>query len=83
MPYARTSWVHELEPTREVTAAFITLPGSSFTVDGPRAARDSGRIDVGSKLAITRNASVFGSFDGELSGRSQMYAGKGGLRISW
>jgi len=24
-----------------------------------------------------------GTFDGEFSGRSQMYAGKGGLRISW
>jgi outer membrane autotransporter protein len=82
-PYARASWVHEFEPTRAIAAAFITLPGSSFTVDGPRAARDAARIDVGSKLAITRNASLFGSFDGEFSDRSRMYAGKGGLRVSW
>ena len=82
-PYARVSWVHEFEPTREISASFITLPGASFTVDGPRAARDAGRIDVGSKLAVTRNAWLFGSFDGEFSDRSQMYAGKGGLKVTW
>lgn len=82
-PYARASWVHEFDPTREVTAAFITLPGASFTVDGPRAARDAVRVDAGSKLAISRTASLFASFSGEFSDRSQMYAGKGGVRFTW
>jgi outer membrane autotransporter protein len=82
-PYTRVSWVHEFEPTREITASFITLPGSTFTVDGPRAARDAARVDLGSKLAIDRNASVFSSFNGEFSDRSRMYAGKGGFRIVW
>jgi outer membrane autotransporter protein len=82
-PYARVAWVHEFDPNREVTASFITLPGSSFTVDGPRAARDAARIDAGSKLAISRTVSLFGDFDGEFSARSRMYAGKGGVQIEW
>ncbi len=82
-PYARLAWVHEFEPTREITASFITLPVTGFTVDGPRAARDAVRVDVGSKLAITRSAALFASFDGEFPDRSQMYAGKGGLRVTW
>src|SRR5262249_18770173 len=41
-PYTRLSWVHEFYPTRDVTPAFIALPGAAFTVDGPRAARDAG-----------------------------------------
>jgi outer membrane autotransporter protein len=82
-PYARVSWVHEFEPTRQITASFIALPGSTFTVDGPRAARDAARVDLGSKLAITRNTSLFGSFNGEFSDRSHMYAGKGGWRVVW
>jgi outer membrane autotransporter protein len=82
-PYARASWVHEFEPTRAVAPAFIALPGSAFAVDGPRAAKDAARVDLGSKLAITRNTSLFGSFDGEFADRSRMYAGKGGLRVSW
>ncbi len=82
-PYARVSWVHEFDPTRHITASFLTLANSTFTVDGPRAARDAARIDVGSKLAITRTVSLFGTFDGEFSDRSQLYSGNGGLRVVW
>jgi outer membrane autotransporter protein len=82
-PSARIAWVHEFDPNREITASFITVPGASFTVDGPPAARDAARIDAGSKLAIGRNVSLFDSFDGEFSGRSRMYAGKGGVLIEW
>jgi uncharacterized protein with beta-barrel porin domain len=33
--------------------------------------------------AISRNAALFGSFNGEFSDRSQTYAGKGGLKVGW
>jgi outer membrane autotransporter protein len=82
-PYARVSWVHEFEPARDVTASFISLPVTGFTADAPRAANDAVRIDVGSKLAISRNTWLFASFDGEFSDRSQMYAGKGGFKFTW
>jgi outer membrane autotransporter protein len=82
-PFARLSWVHEFEPTRDITASFIALPGSSFSVDGPRAVSDAARVDLGSKLAISQNAALFGSFDGEFSDRSRSYTGKGGFRTSW
>ena len=77
------SWVHEFEPTRDITATFLTVTNSTFTVDGPRAAREAARIDIGSKLAITRTVSLFGTFDGEFSDRSQFYSGNGGLRVVW
>jgi uncharacterized protein with beta-barrel porin domain len=54
----------------------LPLPAAAFTVDGPRATSDAGRIDAGAKLAIKPNAWVFASFDGEFSSRSQSYAGK-------
>ncbi len=82
-PYARLSWVHEFKPDRAINAAFIALPGAAFTVDGPRAASDAARIDAGAKLAIRPNAWLFASFGGEFSDRSQSYAGKGGVRVSW
>jgi T5SS/PEP-CTERM-associated repeat protein/autotransporter-associated beta strand protein len=82
-PYARLSWVHEFDPTRNVSASFIALPGSGFTVDGPRAASNAARLDLGSKLALTRTSSLFASFDGEFSDRSQSYAGKGGFKLNW
>ncbi len=82
-PYARLSWVHEFHPNRAIDASFIALPGAAFTVDGPRAASDAARIDAGAKLAISQNAWLFASFDGEFSDRSQSYAGKGGVRVAW
>jgi outer membrane autotransporter protein len=82
-PYARASWVHEFDPARNVSASFIALPGSGFTVDGPRAASNAARLDLGSKLALTRTSSLFASFDGEFSDRSQSYAGKGGFKVNW
>jgi uncharacterized protein with beta-barrel porin domain len=82
-PYARASWVHEFDPARNVSASFIALPGSGFTVDGPRAAGNAARLDLGSKLALSRTSSLFASFDGEFSDRSQSYAGKGGFKVNW
>jgi outer membrane autotransporter protein len=82
-PYARVSWVHEFEPSRNISAAFIALPGSAFTVDGPRAAANAARVDLGSQLAVTRNVALFASFDGEFSDRSRMLTGKGGLQVHW
>jgi outer membrane autotransporter protein len=82
-PYARLSWVHEINPTRSIDATFIALPGAAFTVDGPRASSDAARIDAGAKLAIGPNAWLYASFDGEFSDRGQSYAGKGGVRIAW
>ncbi len=82
-PYGRASWMHEFDPTRDITASLITVPGASFTVDGPSAARNAVRLSLGSKLDMSRSAALFASLDSEFSNRSQNYAGKGGLQISW
>lgn len=82
-PYLRLSWVHEFEPNRNIAASFILLPGSDFSVDGPRAAADAARINAGIRLAVARNISLFASVTGEFSDRSDTYAGKGGLKVYW
>jgi uncharacterized protein with beta-barrel porin domain len=76
------SWVHEFNPTREVSPTFVALPGTLFTVDGPRAARDAAKIELGTKLAVDK-IKAFVSFDGELSRQSQAYAGKAGFSFAW
>jgi hypothetical protein len=52
-------------------------------MDCPRAASDAARIDADAKLAITPNAWLFASFDGEFSSLSQSYAGKGEASVTW
>ena len=82
-PDGRLSWVHEFDPIRNITPTFTILPLATFTVDGPRVARDAVRVDVGSKLAVTPNTALFARFVGEYSNRSQSYAGNGGIKINW
>jgi outer membrane autotransporter protein len=83
VPFGRVSWVHEFEPRRDVTAALTLLPVGGFTVDGPRAAGDSARIESGSNLYLTKAVSLFGNFIGEFSNRASSYSGNGGLRVIW
>jgi outer membrane autotransporter protein len=82
-PLVRVAWVHEFMPDRSIAAALVSVPGASFAVDGARAARDAVNINVGSRLSLNRYASLFANFDGEFSGRSQSYAGRGGIKVSW
>ena len=82
-PYARVSWVHEFEPDRRVSAAFITVPGASFTVNGARAASDAARLDTGAKLMFGGGLALFANFTGEWSDLTHSYAGSGGFRYVW
>jgi uncharacterized protein with beta-barrel porin domain len=82
-PYSRVSWVHEFEPDRRVSAAFITVPGASFTVNGARAASDAARLDTGAKLTFSGGLALFANFTGEWSDHTHSYAGSGGFRYAW
>ena len=81
-PYARASWVHEFEPSRQITATFVSLPTGAFTVDGARPARDSGRLDAGSKVQLDTTRSLFANVSGEWSGISQSYSATAGLKVA-
>jgi outer membrane autotransporter protein len=82
-PYLRAAWVHEFRPSRTITPTFISLPGATFTVDGARAASDSAKVDAGVRIALTRNVSLIAAFNSEFSNTGQIYAGNGGLRVTW
>jgi uncharacterized protein with beta-barrel porin domain len=82
-PFGRASWVHEFEPTRDVTASLTLLPVGTFTAEGARAASDAARIEAGSNLIVTKGVSWFGTFIGEFSNRGSSYSGNGGLRVTW
>jgi autotransporter-associated beta strand protein len=81
--WLRAAWVHEFLTDRSVTAGFTVLPGSSFTVDGARAASDAARVDFGVKYAVGSQTSLFANGNVELSNRGQAIAGTVGLRIAW
>lgn len=80
---ARFAWVHEFMTERSVTAGFVGLPGSSFTVDGARAAGNAARIDVGATYGIGERTSLFVNAMAELSDRGQGASGTAGFRLFW
>ena len=82
-PYIRISWVHEFKPDRRTDAYFNSVPGAAFTVEGPRVASNSAKVDLGMNVALGQYLSLFGNFDSEISSRSFSYAGRGGLKVFW
>jgi outer membrane autotransporter protein len=82
-PFVRTAWVHEFRPDRSITGSFVSVPGTLFAVNGARAWSDALKVNAGSRLALNQYASLFASFDGELSNSGHSYAGRGGVRLSW
>ena len=79
--WLRAAWVHEFNTYRGVTAGFAVLPGTSFSVDGAKAASDAARFDLGVKYDVGSQTSLFLNGSTELSWRGQSIAGTAGLRI--
>jgi outer membrane autotransporter protein len=82
-PFVHAAWVHEFEPSRDITATLTSLPVPAFTVAGASAASDAARLDLGSRLAINRWWEVSARVTGEFSNLGQSYSGMGALKASW
>ena len=77
------AWVHDWTSPPSLNAAFQTLPGASFTVNGAEPATDSALASAGAELQIAPNWTLAGKFEAELASRSQTYSGIGTLRATW
>jgi outer membrane autotransporter protein len=80
---ARAAWAHDFVNNPSLSAAFETLPGGSFTVNGAPIAHDSALTSTGGELFLTPRWTLLAKFDGEFANGSQTYAGTGTLRYSW
>jgi uncharacterized protein with beta-barrel porin domain len=66
-----------------LAAAFQTLPGASFIVNGATPARNSALASAGAELRLVNGVTLPGKFDGEFARGSQTYAGTGTIRYTW
>jgi outer membrane autotransporter protein len=80
---SRIAWAHDSDTDRAATAAFQTLPGAAFTVNGAEPSADSALVSTGAELRWANGFSLAANFDGEFSGTTQSYAGKGAVRYVW
>jgi uncharacterized protein with beta-barrel porin domain len=79
----RLAWAHDWVSNPSLSAAFESLPGSSFTVNGAPIPQNSALASAGAQLIFTANWSLLAKFDGEFANGSQTYGGSGTLRYSW
>jgi autotransporter-associated beta strand protein len=81
--FGRLAWAHDFVSNPALGAAFQSLPGESFTVNGAPIPQNSALISAGAELFLASNWSLLAKFDGEFGNRSQTYAGSGVVRYMW
>ena len=80
---ARGAWAHGHSSNEGVSAAFQTLPGSSFTTNGAATVPNSVLLSAGGEIRFVGGLSVGAKFDGELASRLQTYVDTGTVRYAW
>jgi autotransporter-associated beta strand protein len=79
----RAAWAHDYNNDRAVTAIFQTLPGASFIVNGARPNPDGALVSAGAEMKWINGFSLAATFEGEFSGNTTSYAGKGVAKYTW
>ncbi|WP_247774037.1 autotransporter domain-containing protein [Bradyrhizobium sp. 192] len=79
----RLAWAHDTNTSRLVSAAFQTLPGAAFTVNGAQPAADSALVGGRAEMKWKNGLSLAGTVEGEFSQSTQTYTGKGTVRYEW
>ena len=80
---SRLAWAHDFVGNPALSAAFESLPGSTFVVNGAPIPHDSALTSAGAELFFTPRWTLLVKFDGEFAPGAQTYAGSGTLRYSW
>jgi uncharacterized protein with beta-barrel porin domain len=80
---AKLAWAHDWASNPALNAAFVSLPGTSFTVNGAPIPHDSALTSAGAQVFFTPSWSFLAKFDGEFASGAQSYAGSGTLRYTW
>jgi uncharacterized protein with beta-barrel porin domain len=79
----RAAWAHNVNTDRNISATFQTLPGASFVVNGAAQASDSALVTGSAEMKWLNGFSLAATFEGEFSGVTRSYAGKGVARYAW
>jgi outer membrane autotransporter protein len=79
----RLAWAHDFVSNPSLGAAFASLPGTNFVVNGAPIPNDSTLVSAGAEFYLTPRWTLLAKFDGEFAGGSQSYGGSGTLRYIW
>jgi uncharacterized protein with beta-barrel porin domain len=80
---SRFAWAHDFNTDRNVQAAFLTLPGSAFVVNGAQPSADTALTTVSAEMLWRNGWSAAVTADAQLSDTTHSYSGKGVVRYNW
>ncbi|MGP9810869.1 ice-binding family protein [Rhodopseudomonas sp. NSM] len=80
---SRAAWAHDESSDPTMTAGFLALPGSSFTVNGAAGPTDLLLASAGAELRFSNGFSVGAQLDGEFAEHASLYRGIGRVRYAW
>jgi YVTN family beta-propeller protein/autotransporter-associated beta strand protein len=79
----RVAWAHDWISDPSLAAAFQTLPGASFVVNGATPAKNSALVSEGAEYRLASGVVLLAKFDGEFAHHASTYAGTGTVRYTW
>jgi uncharacterized protein with beta-barrel porin domain len=79
----RAAWAYDDDDDNVANAAFMSLPGAAFTVNGARPDANSLLLSAGAELSWRNGIALAGAFEGEFSNNTESYSGKGSVRYRW
>ena len=74
---------HMISIRTTVAPTFLTLPGSSFVVNGAAQARDAALTAASAEVKWRNGVAIGATFEGEFSNVTRSHAGKGIVRYVW
>jgi outer membrane autotransporter protein len=81
--FGRAAWAHDWQSNPALTADFLSLPASSFVVNGAKPPSDLALTTLGLEYRLRDGWSMRVKFDGEFNRGSETYAGTARLRYVW
>jgi outer membrane autotransporter protein len=83
-PTVQAGWQHEfLDASQQINSAFVSAPGSLFTVNGSSFGRDSALVGFGVTHDLSASAKLFLDYGGKFTGGLQEHAVSGGFRVNF
>ncbi len=79
----RAAWAHDFNRDRVAQAAFQSLPGASFVVNGAAMAPDAALTSASAEVMLGNGVSFAATYEGEFSLATRSHAGKGVVRFVW
>jgi outer membrane autotransporter protein len=79
----RIAWAHDWMSDPALTAAFQSLPGASFIVNGATPAKNAALLSGGAELHVNAALSLTARFDSEVASRAQTYSGTAIVSYRW